>query len=163
MSVAYVVELEPGCWLADGQGDPPRCCKIENAKVFTDYVEAVVAMVEWRKYRAFKNIAARKIEIPDVAEPETCQWCGEEEMEDRMFQCGSKTWPEEWRSWECWENQLAAAQRETHRLELALQNCRTLAARRSRKGGDEKEWWEHILRFCKDAGIKGSILREASE
>jgi hypothetical protein len=42
----------------------------------------------------------------------------------------------------------------------ALENCRLLAAREFHKTKDPL--WEHILRFCKEAGVEGSLLREPS-
>ena len=49
---------------------------------------------------------------------------------------------------------------------LALENVRMVAARetnriRSGKGSDERtmEAWAHVLRFCEEARIRGSILR----
>ena len=47
------VELEPGVWLADGEGDPPRTLMQENAKEFETMGEAIKAIAEARKYRPF--------------------------------------------------------------------------------------------------------------
>lgn len=47
---------------------------------------------------------------------------------------------------------------DAHAMRLALENCRTLAARHR-----EQNWAGHILRFCAEAGIKGSVLRLAQE
>lgn len=54
-------------------------------------------------------------------------------------------------------------------LEIALRNCRMLAQREIRRheGGDARKptgittlaAWKHILRFCEEVGITGSILR----
>lgn len=33
-SMKYVIELQPECWIANWDGDPPRTLKIENAKIF---------------------------------------------------------------------------------------------------------------------------------
>ena len=30
----YIIELEKGLWLADGEGDPPRTLRSENARRF---------------------------------------------------------------------------------------------------------------------------------
>ena len=30
----YIIELEKGVWLADGEGDPPRTLRAENARRF---------------------------------------------------------------------------------------------------------------------------------
>lgn len=43
-------------------------------------------------------------------------------------------------------------------LRIALENCRTLAARHRRQ-----DWAGHILRFCAEAGLKGSVLRQTQE
>ena len=32
--MSYIVELEPGCWLAPWKGDPGRTLVIHSAKVF---------------------------------------------------------------------------------------------------------------------------------
>jgi hypothetical protein len=47
------VELEPGVWLAEGEGDPPRTLDEENAKKFNSLKDAVRALAEARKYRKF--------------------------------------------------------------------------------------------------------------
>jgi len=45
----------------------------------------------------------------------------------------------------------------------ALNNCRLVAARECNraKTPEAKESWQHILRFCKDGGVTGSVLRDA--
>jgi hypothetical protein len=50
-----IVELEPGVWLCDGEGDPPRTTIKNNAKKFPNVKEAVSALIAARKYRPFKN------------------------------------------------------------------------------------------------------------
>jgi hypothetical protein len=45
-----------------------------------------------------------------------------------------------------------------------LMNCRLMAARERQRAKrearpKEQEAWEAILRFCKEAGVKGSVLR----
>ena len=43
------------------------------------------------------------------------------------------------------------------RLEAALRDCRMLAvATRIRRGDPD---WQHIVRFCREAGVDGSVLR----
>lgn len=49
---------------------------------------------------------------------------------------------------------LAAAQAREAKLREALENCRLYAARHRKE-----EWATHILRFCEEAGITGSITR----
>ena len=55
MMASVVVELEPGVWLADGEGDPPRTLQIKNARKFRSAREATVALTEARKHRPFPN------------------------------------------------------------------------------------------------------------
>lgn len=50
-----IVELENGCWLADGVGDPARTVVKENAKDFSTQDEALKALAEARKFRPFEN------------------------------------------------------------------------------------------------------------
>ena len=54
--------------------------------------------------------------------------------------------------------------------ELALENCRMVAAREIRRHDAGKSSplvtyaaWKHILRFCEEAGVTGSVLRERGE
>ena len=47
---------------------------------------------------------------------------------------------------------------EVQRLRDALENVRLLAARHRKE-----EWAGHMLRFCADAGVTGSSLREGGE
>lgn len=47
------VELEPGVWLADGEGDPARTLDESKAKEFETITEAGAALTEARKYRRF--------------------------------------------------------------------------------------------------------------
>ena len=49
------VELEPGVWLADGDGDPPRTLVERNAKEFPTEHAAYAALNEARVYRAFPD------------------------------------------------------------------------------------------------------------
>lgn len=46
-----------------------------------------------------------------------------------------------------------------HRLELSLRNCLALARRMQSKDPDA---WGHVIRFCREADIEPSILREAA-
>lgn len=50
----YIVILEPGVFLADGEGDPPRVCDIRNAKVFPSLKAATSALADARKFRPFE-------------------------------------------------------------------------------------------------------------
>ena len=59
-----IVQLEDGVYLADdGQGDPPRTLKPENAKKFKTVSEAVQAISDARKFRLFKNAKPVKLTI----------------------------------------------------------------------------------------------------
>ena len=49
------VLLEKGCWLTDGEGDPPRTLVEGNAKEFDGLKEAYDALKDARKYRPFLN------------------------------------------------------------------------------------------------------------
>lgn len=51
----HIVELEKGVWLAEGEGDPARTLRKENAKNFKDEKEAAVALEEARSFRPFIN------------------------------------------------------------------------------------------------------------
>ena len=53
---------------------------------------------------------------------------------------------------EVWHQQ----QESIARLEYALENCRLYAARHRKE-----EWAQHILRFCTDARVAGSPMRDA--
>lgn len=52
-----VVELEPGVWLADGEGDPPRTLVKASAKRYQSSSSAVGALCRVRKSsgRAFED------------------------------------------------------------------------------------------------------------
>ncbi len=49
------VQLEPGVWLADGEGDPPRTLIEDNAREFDSKKEALAALTKARQYSPFKN------------------------------------------------------------------------------------------------------------
>ena len=53
---------------------------------------------------------------------------------------------------------MQAAATEIERLRAALENVRLLAARHR-----TEEWAGHMLRFCADAGVTGSPLREGGK
>ena len=46
---------------------------------------------------------------------------------------------------------------ERDELKAALENCRLLAARNR-----HEEWAQHILRFCLDAGVSATPIRDAA-
>ncbi len=47
------VQLEPGVWLTEGDGDPPRTTVEANATEFTTQAQALKAIQEAREYRKF--------------------------------------------------------------------------------------------------------------
>lgn len=54
------------------------------------------------------------------------------------------------------------AAQDVAKMRRALENCRMLAvrqARRAKRAGNDPSAWEHVVRFCGDAGVVGSILR----
>ena len=51
----YIVELECGVWLANGQGDPARTCDKSHAARFTLKQQAMRAMNAAKSFRPFFN------------------------------------------------------------------------------------------------------------
>lgn len=49
-----IVELEPGVWLTDGEGDPPRTLVKSNAKRYQSAAYALGALTRARKFRPFE-------------------------------------------------------------------------------------------------------------
>ena len=49
------VQLEPGVWIANGRGDPPRTLIEENAREFNSKEEAFFALARAREFRPFEN------------------------------------------------------------------------------------------------------------
>ena len=49
----WIVELEPGVFLASGEGDPARTLRAENAKVFASHPRALRGLIDARKIRKF--------------------------------------------------------------------------------------------------------------
>ena len=64
----YVVMLEDSpsgnCWLADGDGDPPRTLRLEHAKRFPGRVAALKGLAKARELRPF-----RRAQIADADNP----------------------------------------------------------------------------------------------
>ncbi len=48
------IELEPGVWLAEGEGDPARTLDENKAKEFSYMKDARQALAKARKYRPFR-------------------------------------------------------------------------------------------------------------
>ncbi len=59
MPMKWIIQLEPGVWLAPWDGDPGRTLCRENADCFTSRVFAGIALVCAREYRPF---TAAKVE-----------------------------------------------------------------------------------------------------
>lgn len=57
--------------------------------------------------------------------------------------------------------EVASLREKVEKYEYALRNCRLMASREFHKTKGES--WDHVLRFCRDAGIEGSILREQEQ
>ena len=53
--VEFIVRLEDGVWLADGDGDPPRTLVRDNARVFDSVFEASWAIGMARAMRPFHD------------------------------------------------------------------------------------------------------------
>ena len=51
----WIVQLEPGVWLAAVEGDPGRTLVMENAELFETLGSATKALTVARKYRPFEN------------------------------------------------------------------------------------------------------------
>ncbi|MDA3781027.1 MAG: hypothetical protein PF487_12520 [Bacteroidales bacterium] len=53
----YIIEFEKGVYATKGSGDPARTLKVENARTFSDNVEAKIILTDileeiktWRKF-----------------------------------------------------------------------------------------------------------------
>lgn len=51
----FIVELEPGVWLAEWSGDPGRTLARENAKRYAIYEDAVRGKARARRMRKFAD------------------------------------------------------------------------------------------------------------
>lgn len=51
----YVVKLDDGVWLSDGEGDPARTLVFENAKRFRTNRQGVIALQKARQFRPFRR------------------------------------------------------------------------------------------------------------
>lgn len=51
----WIVELEPGVYLADGEGDPPRTLEAASARVFGSHPRACTGIKTARNYRPFEH------------------------------------------------------------------------------------------------------------
>ena len=57
---SYIAEIEPGVWIANGFGDPPRTLIKDNARRFTDKRLASMAIRRARKFKPFPAAKAIK-------------------------------------------------------------------------------------------------------
>jgi len=68
--MALLIKLEDSSdgivWLAVGEGDPPRCLQIENARRFPNRREALKALHAARQFRPF-----RRAHLIDEANPQS--------------------------------------------------------------------------------------------
>lgn len=48
-----IVQLEAGCWLALGEGDPPRTLRRDSARVFPHELLATIELARARQHRPF--------------------------------------------------------------------------------------------------------------
>ena len=53
--MSFLVEIEEGVWLTDGEGDPPRTLDAQFAKPFESQSDATAAIEEARRFRPFKS------------------------------------------------------------------------------------------------------------
>lgn len=59
---AYIVELEEGCWISDGYGDPTRTTTLANARVFPNPEVAGYWLAYARERRPFRNAKVVRVE-----------------------------------------------------------------------------------------------------
>jgi hypothetical protein len=55
----FIVRLETGVWLAEGEGDPPRTLVESSARRFDTHKQARTALTDARLYRAFPRASVR--------------------------------------------------------------------------------------------------------
>lgn len=58
--MTYILELEPGVWLADWAGDPGKTLVKENAKTFKTRTDAANALKEAREFETFNDAKITK-------------------------------------------------------------------------------------------------------
>ena len=49
----WIIELEPGVWLAEGEGDPPRTLDFTKSRGFPSLRSAKAGLKRAREYRPF--------------------------------------------------------------------------------------------------------------
>lgn len=60
----WIVELEPGVYLAEGEGDPPRTLVKTSARRFSSHPRACVARNKAREVRPFARAKVTLAEMP---------------------------------------------------------------------------------------------------
>jgi len=63
----WIVELEPGVWLAPWEGDPGRTLVMKNARKFSSYVQAFSAVVEAKGWRKFDKFMVVPVQHPTTS------------------------------------------------------------------------------------------------
>ena len=58
----WIIELERGVYLADGDGDPPRTLVRKFCRRFDSLAAAREALAEARRYREFENALIRRMQ-----------------------------------------------------------------------------------------------------
>lgn len=62
----WIVELDPGVFLADAEGDHGRTLAIEKAKVFKSHPRARIGLLDAQKYRYFEAARVTLAPLPNV-------------------------------------------------------------------------------------------------
>lgn len=57
----FIVQLEPGVWLADGEGDPPRTLDRQQAEPYATPASAGRALLHARKFRPFDSARIERV------------------------------------------------------------------------------------------------------
>lgn len=65
MSDRYIVELEPGVWLAEWAGDPGRTSDRASAKVYMTVDDAIRGKARARRFRPLRNARIVTVEYSD--------------------------------------------------------------------------------------------------
>jgi hypothetical protein len=65
----WIVELEPGVFLAPISGDPGRCLDARNARVYDSHPRARLALMAAQKLRPFEKARVTLAPLPDHEPP----------------------------------------------------------------------------------------------
>jgi hypothetical protein len=127
------------------------------------------------KLEAIARRVIGRLQQPPADTPTPCKLCGhakhaercEEDAPNAQFRCAcAGECPHGKDALYC--KQCRDAPSPAREMEIALNNCRMLAQReiRNYEGGGQKPTgaktfaaWKHILRFCEEVGVTGSVLR----